>query len=931
MDKQVKDRNMNRKYIFHVISNTHWDREWRFPFQRNRQSLVEMIDSLLDILQRNPDYRAFHLDSQSIVLGDYLEIKPHNRPLITKLVEDGRLLIGPWFILPDEFQVGGESLVRNLLLGHRIAREFGHVMKVGYSPFSWGQISQLPQIYKEFGIDLIMFYRGVNSIDSPKAEFLWEGADGTRLLTSRFSTMPRYNFYFYIYRPVIHNEGIPDIEYTWNRGGTPFHFADAQNYREDYALVRPNDEYHRENLKPAVEAIIRDQVDDFTTEHIFWAEGHDSSGPNAKTVEIINDINKFMEIGEVKHSTLEEYAVALRHSVNNNKLKIVTGERRSAQYDNRSGNMYGYTISARMYLKQINFRTEKLLQFYAEPFNCIANMLGLDTNDRYLDKAWNLLLQNSAHDSIGGCSLDEIHDDMLNRYKQCMEITDGVFARACRFLAGQIGFPASTPHDIHLVAINPLTFLRSEIVEGFIDIPTELDRGSFNVRDSSGAAIPIQIMDQADVEPILEQLIDRPMYFRMKRYRCYIDLRNVPALGFRTLRILPVSSSQVVAPPLARLINDLPVLENDLLKICLNPNGTLDVEDKRNHQQFRQLAYFYDEGEAGHAWTHVPVEPFVTTLDSAPSIEIIENGALSATVRVRHQLQVSKDLDGRNQDDPQTVLLPIEMKVQLRKDSGRVEIELDIDNTAESHRLRMMFPTGIDAEYSYGEGQFDVVKRSVLRPDTSHWIEQPMYDFPMHHFVDVSDGERGGAVLVDGLKEYEWIGDCDGTLAITLLRAFRYVIQPGSVQDYSYQKGSQCPGPQHTRLAFYPHTGDWRVGKVYPEALSFNTELRLFQMGNATGKLPPETSFLQIEPVDLIFSSLKPAEDGQPGAFILRCYNPTGKVINGLICFYFPLQSAWQVTLEEITIREMEIIDRKQLKVAVDPGKIYSIRIFLEN
>ena len=225
MEDKEKDK------IFHVISNTHWDREWRYPFQRNRQMLVDMIDNVLEILEKEPNYKAFHLDSQSIVIKDYLEIRPQKEEIIRRFVKDKRLFIGPWYVLPEQFQVGGENLIRNLLLGHKTSKKYGRVSKIGYSPFSWGQISQLPQIYKEFGIELIMFYRGVNSLDSPKAEFLWIGADGTEAVSSRFSTMPRYNFYFYIYRPVIHNEFSADVEYKWSKGGQPFHFADKNSCR----------------------------------------------------------------------------------------------------------------------------------------------------------------------------------------------------------------------------------------------------------------------------------------------------------------------------------------------------------------------------------------------------------------------------------------------------------------------------------------------------------------------------------------------------------------------------------------------------------------------------------------------------------------------------------------------------------------------------
>jgi alpha-mannosidase len=429
---------MRTDKVFHVISNTHWDREWRFPFQRNRQMLVDMIDSVLDILVKEPKYRAFHLDSQSIVLRDYLEIKPHKKKLIVKLVKENRLLIGPWYILPEEFQVGGENLIRNLLLGHKVCAEHGGVSKIGYSPFSWGQISQLPQLYKEFGINLIMFYRGINSIDSPKAEFLWEGADGTRAISSRFSTMPRYNFYFYIYRPVVHNEGFYDVEYKWSKGGKPFHFADIEQHEEDFFIIEPLDDYYEENLKEWVEKIVNDQADDFTTPHAIWMEGHDSSGPNIKTVRIIEDIKKIFPEINIKHSTLEEYANAVFESADEKKLKLVKGERRSSQFDRRSGNMYGYTTSARMFLKQKNFDAERWVQFYAEPFNSFAGILGKDIKDYYLENAWEKIVQNSAHDSIGGCSLDEIHDDMMNRYKQSIEISRGVFERAVKYISNRI-------------------------------------------------------------------------------------------------------------------------------------------------------------------------------------------------------------------------------------------------------------------------------------------------------------------------------------------------------------------------------------------------------------------------------------------------------------------------------------------------------------
>ena len=159
-------------------------------------------------------------------------------------------------------------------------------------------------------------------------------------------------------------------------GGQPFHFADKILADEDYFIINPIDGFYSENVKHQVEAIIRDQVKDFTTPHVIWMEGHDSSGPNIKTIKIIEEIKKEFPHLNVIHSTLEDYAKAVLENVDVNSLKKVYGERRSAQYDRRSGNMYGYTTSARMYLKQKNFDAERWIQFYAEPFNIFSSLTG---------------------------------------------------------------------------------------------------------------------------------------------------------------------------------------------------------------------------------------------------------------------------------------------------------------------------------------------------------------------------------------------------------------------------------------------------------------------------------------------------------------------------------------------------------------------------
>lgn len=914
------------KRIFHVISNTHWDREWRFPFQRNRQMLVDMIDRLIEILENCPDYRAYHLDSQSIVLEDYLEIKPQNEQRLRKLIQAGRLFVGPWYILPDEFQVGGENLIRNLLLGNKISNKYGRVSKIGYSPFSWGQISQLPQIYEQFNIEMIMFYRGVNALDSEKAEFLWEGADGTQKITSRFSTMPRYNFYFYIYRPTVHNEDFQQIEYNWKRGGTPFHFSDNRYVDEDYSLINPTDTIYKENIKPCIEKIINEQQNDFTTPHVIWMEGHDSSGPNEKTVEIIKEIKKQMPGIDVRHSTLEEYAKAVYESVDKSKLALVKGERRSAQYNHRSGNMYGYTTSARMYLKQLNFNSERLLQFYAEPLYTIAGLLGKDTNDQYLQTAWRMLIQNSAHDSIGGCSLDAIHFDMESRYKAIEEICDGVIQRASMHIISNINtglFPSKTSdEDIFITAINPTFYKRSEVIEAYIDIPENIDKGSFIITDENGSKVEFELIKREFEQPVLEQMTNRPMHFNMFRYRVTLYLEDVPAFGYKTFKINPVADNLEYEFKDSNMF----VMENEYLRVAVNDNGTIDMLHKSTKREYKNLAYFEDEGEAGHAWVHKVVGKTINSKNAKTEIYWLENNSLMQVIQIIHEMEVPEDLASRRNNENMRPL-DISTILVLAKGNKRLEFSVSVHNMSESHRLRIMFPFGIKANYSYGEGQFDVVKRSTQRPDTSEWVEQPMYDYPMHQFAGVEDNTKGVAIAVDGLKEYEVLDDEENTMAVTLFRGFEYKIAPAAEQNYSFEKGAQMLGESNYYFALYPYSGNSETGEVYPEALNFNTSLRLVQSGSSNGKMPLSSSFYTITPGNLIFSCLKAPENKNMNMKIIRVYNPTNDTIAGKITSVFNINKAFLLTLEEKVTERIEHFRNNTIEFEANAKKIITIGI----
>ncbi|MBQ4153457.1 MAG: hypothetical protein IJD11_03780, partial [Oscillospiraceae bacterium] len=187
----------------HLIINTHWDREYRWSFSETQFRLAEAVDDLINIMNKDPEFTYFHTDSQVSMLDDYLDIRPERTEELKKLVKDGRILTGPWYTLPAEFLVSGEALVRNLLMGHSISEDLGKVMKAGYNIFSWGQVSQLPQIYHQFGMDTIIFYRGIDQSKLDTLEFKWKAADGTEALGITFGAYHRLNFWRLVYLPYI--------------------------------------------------------------------------------------------------------------------------------------------------------------------------------------------------------------------------------------------------------------------------------------------------------------------------------------------------------------------------------------------------------------------------------------------------------------------------------------------------------------------------------------------------------------------------------------------------------------------------------------------------------------------------------------------------------------------------------------------------------
>ena len=871
----------------HFISNTHWDREWRYSAQRTRYMLTSMLDMLFDIFEKEPKFQSFHMDSQTLPIQDYLEACPEKEPLIRKYVSEGKLIIGPWFCLPDEFMVGGELIIRNLLLGHQIAHRFGSVSKTGYSPFSWGQISQMPQIYRGFGIEVASFYRGINPMVAPKSEFIWEGADGTQIIASRLSIRPRYNVWYIIQRPVYWNEQDENNRLiSWGRGHGLFRFVDAGKYDLDYQYAHPAYIYTEGNVSVRAEQALREQDNDWSTPHRFWSAGHDSSFPDIREVRLIDDSNRALsDVADVFHSTVKAWQDGLQASQKPN-WPIVNGEMRHPQTRGGASTLFGWVISSRMYIKQENFRTERLLTSYTEPLSVFASLLGAPYPQNFIALAYNWLLQNQSHDTIAGCGRDITVEDALYRFRHAQEISNCVIERAMMDIAGAINLSAMSPEDMVIVVYNPAPFFRSEVISVIVDIPIEWKCKDFEIVDEQGRILTKQIVKATSPNyPIVQSPNDVANILPVTRYLVHVKFNDVPGFGYRTFRVRPEKKISVVQQKV--MLAGPQTIENEYLIVTLNPNGTMKVQDKVTGHSYDWLGYFRDRGEVGNPWEHIsPIEDSMfTTLNENAEITLIRDDGLEASFKIKIDWSLPNGrTDGDKSRSHQRVPFSITNIVTLRAGQNWVDVNTEVSNTVEDHYLQVCFPTGIQSDHINAQGQFDVAERPIAAPDYTLYTERPMTESPMNSFVDLSDGKVGLALLNEGLKAYEAEDDPTKTVSLTLIRAYPLrICVTQEMTDYSQtDKGSQCPGIHHFHYAIMPHIGNWEQGKVWSASERFNLAFQACQLSPTKhGTEPMEKSFLEVRPDCLHISAVKRSESGD--GWVVRIFNPSSERKTGTL------------------------------------------------
>ncbi len=779
-----------------------------------------------------------------------------------------------------------------------MCEKFGGKMNEGYLPDSFGHIAQMPQILRGFGIKNAVFWRGVGS-EVKTTEFIWEAPDGSDVFT--------------VHMPFGYCTG----------GSLPLNV---------------------ENCLRRIRNIADKLTSLATTDVILLMNGCDHLEPQPDLPAILQNLNAKVEDMNLIHSNLPKFFKQIRE-----KSATLPRFRKEWRSGERVG-VLGGTLSTRMYLKQANHWMENLLEKWIEPFSSFAWLRGNSYPSKIIWQAWKYLLKNQPHDSICGCSLDEVHEEGMTRFAKAGQIGEELCNQALSFLTENIDTSGEKPA---LAIFNPLPNKRTEVVDVALDLDEELLREvdweagklknfkdqvslkhfptEVKVYDSEGKIVTSSLNKVEKAEKMKLSPYNLPQVYLVNRCRISILAQDIPGLGYKVYFFDPgyIEKTKVPEKPVELL------LENEYFKVTFGEDGSLSIVDKKTGILYQQANSFMDGGDAGDEYTYSP--PLKNRIITSPSkkarISWQEHTSIRSTLKIEISLNLPVNLtEDRKERSKETVECPITSYVSLSRGARRVDIRTEVENRARDHRLRVLFPSGIEADYSHSEGHFHVIPRNVKIPKVKIWMEKPVGTNPQKSFVDINNGQIGLAIANRGLPEYEVIKENgETTIALTLLRCVGYIsrgdllARKGHAGWFLPTPGAQCLGRYTFHYSIIPHAGDWQKARIYLEAHNFDIPLRCMQTGIHEGKLPRELSFIQIEPDSLMVSAIKRAEKDKN--LIIRLYNTSADQLEGRLSSFFPLIKAQIAELNEEPKEDLQIKDQNTVKFKVRPRQIITLAL----
>jgi alpha-mannosidase len=814
-----------------LVSHFHWDREWYRTFDEFRGRLVDAIDAVLELLDADPGFR-FLLDGQTIVLDDYLEVRPQNRDAIAAGVRAGRLAIGPWYVQPDSLLPSGETHVRNLLYGRALADQLGGASRVAYVPDSFGHPAQFPQLFSGFGLDPFVYWRGNGSeLDALGSMYRWRAPDGSEVRA------------WYL------------AEGYFGAGGLD---ADGD---VDATVAR---------LKPVIDRLA-------TSEPILLMNGFDhlpadtSTGPVAEAIGARRALLDDVKAALPDPSTLDVFSGSL------------TG--------GRTTNLLPGVWSSRMPIKLANRATESLLQSWVEPWIAFGRAFGLADERPALDRCWKLLLANQAHDSIGGCSIDAVHERMRARYDDAQGLGRATLTRVLERLAGRDLVRNTPKRDAQdVVVFNASATPRTDVVriplEGFP--PWKLSVGRF---DFHPLAMPSFAGLTIDGEPVRMVRSDDPARVRFLHEVGGFDIefvaRDVPAFGCAHYRLEPAEASP-------ETIDEERAIDAGAVRVRAADNGTLDVTiADRTFTGLFGLEDCVDRGDSYDADCDLPRPLEVTT----------------SVQRMRHASGIERLVVTRRIDDIGTLTVTATVAPGV----PFVRCDVHLDNEASDHRLRLRFPTGAPVEAFEAASTFDEESRSTEPSDDTGWVHPAPRTFVQQGFV----AANGLVVGAPGLPEAEVTGD--GDILVTLVRSVGQVARiklrtrPVPAAPDMPAPGAQTIGPVDATITIATSAADARAAEVGVRAV----------LGDDHPLLAAGASLLALNAHASFVSACKPG--AEPNSIVVRVLNPSDAAENVSLTFGVDINNVTSVRLDETPDEGAVTVDGRRVDLRVEPHALRTV------
>lgn len=860
----------------YVVSHTHWDREWYQPAGRFRQRLVSLIDDILDDPPASGD--SFLLDGQAVVLEDYLAVRPERREELVARLRDGVIAAGPWYVLADELIPSGEALVRNLLAGRGVLTALGATAPaVLYSPDAFGHPASLPSLARGFGCGVIILWRGYGGPAWPPGDTVrWRGADGAAVLLYH---LPPDGYEAGSSLPVD-----PDAaRERWRQLGAVLGARSAVG-----VVLLPNGADHHARQRGRARAL---------------AALVAAAAP-----------------ARVTAGSLTAFASALEERAGGAPLPIVSGELRAS---------YGYTwtlqgtFATRAHQKRANATVERTLLRDAEPWAALAARRGARDRRDVLRAAWTTLLRCHPHDTLCGCSIDQVARAVDTRLEDALSQALGVREDALADLVGHDAAAARvkrsewTPCVIvrnraararggvaELEVARPMAHVRVGPGSGREPAPVPLP-GEFSLHHGR-LPLPMQVLERSVRHDRIESPLDYPDDALVESARV---LAWMPPLGGYGTATVSIHGDARAADAPSPVRADGQWMENEWLRVEVDPTGAVRLSSRSNGMVVASLLGIEDVGDGGDLYTHSARPPLVRS-DRFRDARLTHGGPLRAELTGRVEIDVPTALAAggaeRAADTRSTTI-----SVALTLDAGDpfVRIRVSGNNECRDHRLRIVLRTGISGATTTADAAFGPVRRTAIAapPNTT---ETPPPTAPLARYVTLDAADRGVTIYSDGLAEYE--STDNGDIAITLVRAVGELSRsdlperPGHAGWPTPTPGAQCVGAFEACFAVFPHgardvaTID-RIERTADDVLLPLTGLTL---RGAVGT-PRETAGVELEGSGLAFLACTPSQDGE--WTVLRCVNLCEQAVSGAWRCGFPVRQARRARLDETPVAGAEV------------------------